>query len=434
MSATSRNGAIICCLPASMETVPPVISNCPVSFTVNLPSSSCSMAVSWTAPTATDNCAVSSFTSSYSPGDIFFRGDTQVTYTASDPYGNTSTCAFVVTVKDITPPVITGCPANITVSADAGCKATAVWTPPAATDNCTVTMSGTHNSGQVFPLGLTKVTYTATDGAGNVSICTFNVTVEDKIKPVFAGCPSDIFTTANASCQAVVSWTAPSATDNCPVTLTPTHNPGTTFPFGETIVTYTATDQGGNVAVCSFKVVVGNGASPVITGCPKDITVNALKAGPVTVTWEEPQASVSCGELLVVRSHMPGSSFPAGTTPVTYVFTDVNGKSSVCDFNVIVLEKDDLFSVSKVLTPDGDGINDTWVILNIENYRNNTVLIVDRWGNKIFSATGYDNEKIFWNGMNKNGAMVPTGTYFYTVEVRHQDAVIQKKGFLELIQ
>ncbi|MBA4053163.1 MAG: hypothetical protein C0490_00470, partial [Marivirga sp.] len=239
MSAYSKNGGNVCCLPASMETIPPVISSCPVSFSVNLPSSSCSTPVTWTPPSATDNCTLGSFVRTHSPGDNFPLGNTQVVYTATDSYGNSSTCSFTVTVKDITPPVITGCPANITASANSVCKAIVSWTPPSATDNCTVTMISNHSPDEQFSLGVTPVTYTATDSKGNVSTCTFNVIVEDKINPVIAGCPSNVSVSANGSCQAVVTWTLPSVTDNCSAILTSTHNSGATFSFGETIVTYT---------------------------------------------------------------------------------------------------------------------------------------------------------------------------------------------------
>ena len=61
-------------------------------------------------------------------------------------------------------------------------------------------------------------------------------------------------------------------------------------------------------------------------------------------------------------------------------------------------------------------------------------MVIDRWGNKIFHATGYDNERTVWRGTNSNGTIVPTGTYFYTIEVKDQGKVVLKKGFIEVIQ
>lgn len=351
----SLSGGTLCCDVSSIETVAPLISNCPSTVSVNLPSNACSMAVSWTIPSATDNCTMGNF-------------------------------------------------------------------------------SGTHAPGDIFPLGITEVSYTAVDIYGNTSTCTFMVVVDDPFNPIITGCPSDISVIANSSCEAVVSWTAPSASDNCSVTLTSSHTPGSTFPFGTTGVTYTATDQKGNASTCTFNVTVTNSNDPVITGCPTQIMVDADENGEAIVTWEEPQASALCGAIAMTKSHEPGSTFSIGTTSVIYTFTDDTGKSSTCAFDVLVQESDLEFIISKAVTPDGDGINDIWLLKNIENFENNTVIIIDRWGNKIFQATGYDNERIFWDGTNQSGTVVPTGTYFYTIEVQFQGTVVKKKGYLEVIQ
>ena len=432
----SKGGGVVCCLPGTTDNIKPIFSNCPQPFTVNLPANSCSTPVTWNNPTASDNCSLASITSVPSSGSVFQLGSTPVLYSATDTYGNTNTCSFTVTVTDNTPPVISSPPANMTVSASTNCQAQVSWTVPTVSDNCTATLSSTRNPQDLFPLGMTPVTYTATDGSGNKSTYTFNVTVEDKVKPVISNCPTNLSATANESCQAVVSWQAPNVTDNCSATLTSSHSPQNTFPIGETIVTYTAADPSGNKTTCTFTVTVINAASPVVKGCPATITVNAtsIDKDSTAVTWVEPVATVLCGEVTVSKSHEPGSNFPIGTTKVMYEFTEESGKSSTCEFDIIVLESDALFGISKVLTPDGDGINDIWMLSNIESFKGNNVVVVDRWGNKVYSATGYDNVRIFWNGTNNNGSVVPTGTYFYTIEVRHQDKIVRKKGFLEVIQ
>lgn len=79
-------------------------------------------------------------------------------------------------------------------------------------------------------------------------------------------------------------------------------------------------------------------------------------------------------------------------------------------------------------TPDGDGINDTWIIENIENFPNNTVSIFNRWGSKVWSASSYDNVQNKWDGKNNNGAELTSGTYFYVIEIENG----VKKGWVEL--
>ncbi len=86
----------------------------------------------------------------------------------------------VADLYDRIDPVISGCPDDITVNADAGgCTAVVTWTPPTATDNCgPVSEWSSHDPGDAFPVGPTTVTYEFTDGCGNASTCTFDVTVE----------------------------------------------------------------------------------------------------------------------------------------------------------------------------------------------------------------------------------------------------------------
>ncbi|MDO5606833.1 MAG: T9SS type B sorting domain-containing protein, partial [Capnocytophaga sp.] len=57
-------------------------------------------------------------------------------------------------------------------------------------------------------------------------------------------------------CSQIVTWTEPTYTDDCPVTVTSTHQSGDRFDIGDTEVTYTFTDSSGNVSTCTFTVTV----------------------------------------------------------------------------------------------------------------------------------------------------------------------------------
>ncbi len=101
-------------------------------------------------------------------------------WVAQDDCGNVSACVQEITVADTTPPDIT-CPGDITVPADAGgCDAVVTYAPATATDVCdsAPVVECSPPSGSTFPSGTTEVTCTATDCSGNVSACTFDVTVE----------------------------------------------------------------------------------------------------------------------------------------------------------------------------------------------------------------------------------------------------------------
>jgi len=436
MAGVSKNGGAICCKPSDYDDKAPDIRNCPSNRSVNLPPGSCTATVNWPAPGVRDDCTVQSFESNHSPGEKFPAGNTEVVYTAKDKNGNTSTCSFTVSVIDVIRPEISNCPSPITIAATTSCEAVATWTPPAATDNCSVTMTSTHKPGDSFPIGTTKVTYTAKDARGNTATCSFDIHVLDNTRPVFTGCPDDISVSAGANCEAIVSWTPPTVKDNCTQTLvTSSHRPGSRFTPGTTTVVYTAIDLRGNRSTCVFSVTVIKTETPVITGCPAEsLTFPSDEHGNAVVTWEEPQARVGCGDVSVDRSHDPGSTLSTGTTAVTYTFTSDAGKTAICTFNIVVLQPEIIIDVGKAVTPDGDGIHDRWELTHIEKYENNTVLVIDRWGNKIFEARGYDNERVFWDGRGRQGAVVPTGTYFYTIEVRAQETVWKRKGSLEVIQ
>ena len=73
--------------------------------------------------------------------------------------------------------------------------------------------------------------------------------------------------------------------------------------------------------------------------------------------------------------------------------------------------------IYNVITPNGDGVNDTWIITCIEQYPTNTVQILNRWGNNIRSFEGYDNLNRVWNGTNQRGESVPDGTYYYILNI-----------------
>ena len=150
----------------------PTIFNCPADIEVDI-DGVCDTTISWIEPTTADNCAVPSFVSTHLPGDVFEPVTTTVTYTATDPSGNTTACNFDVIVNDIQPISIVSCPADI----DNGCGTMVVWDPPVFEDNCTFTVDNNYGPWSLMSPGVTTVWYTATDVSGNQATCSFDVTV-----------------------------------------------------------------------------------------------------------------------------------------------------------------------------------------------------------------------------------------------------------------
>jgi gliding motility-associated-like protein len=87
-----------------------------------------------------------------------------------------------------------------------------------------------------------------------------------------------------------------------------------------------------------------------------------------------------------------------------------------------------------IITPNGDGLNDTWVIIGIENFRNNNVKIYNRWGNLVYEKDYYQNN---WDGHSdgrltimESSKLLPVGVYYYIIDLGDGHEVIP--GYLHL--
>ncbi|KAG2466627.1 SVEP1 protein, partial [Polypterus senegalus] len=120
------------------------------------------------------------------------------------------------------------------------------------------------------------------------------------------------------------------------IQVTPAFIPPHTFPIGDIQITYTATDQSGNHANCSFKVKVVDAEPPVIDKCRSPAPLQTVERE-VSVHWEEPQFSDNSGyHLIITKTHKPGDHFTHGETLVKYTATDSSGNSRTCDLHIII--------------------------------------------------------------------------------------------------
>lgn len=82
-------------------------------------------------------------------------------------------------------------------------------------------------------------------------------------------------------------------------------------------------------------------------------------------------------------------------------------------------------------TPNGDGINDVWVIENITEYPNHTLSILDRAGKLVFKVRNYKND---WDG-KFNGVALPQGTYYYSIDFDDVKLNLRvKRGFISILR
>ena len=368
-----------------LDTQAPTIVGLPSNMSVNGTGTGCSVPVTWTVPTATDNCGVSSLTSNFQPGHLFTAGSTTVIYTAVDNCGNVSTLSFTVTVSCVnltcnTPPSIS-CPSSFSSCPTSGVpgpnvtgSATAVATgsncgTPTITFNDIISGSGVCAQSQVI-----QRTWTATEpSSGLTSSCVQMINLVDNTNPFFQTfCPGPIsISGTGANCSAVAVWTVPTAADNCSsVSLSSTHNSGSTFSQGSTLVTYTATDNCGNASTCAFNVTVNCvtcNTNPVIS-CPASLTACIGSSSSPSITGTATaSAGANCPTPTVTFSDSTTPSGACGGSVITRTWSasypGVNGFSASCVQNINLIDqiKPTITGCPSDLTINGSNIPVTWV-------------------------------------------------------------------------
>jgi hypothetical protein len=178
-------------------------------------------------------------------------------YIQLDGYSGVGTSTLVITDLGNVAPSLQFTPTNIAINNATGvCGGNPIWAAPTAADDqgCAVVTS-THNSGDLFPIGTTTVTYTATDAQGLTATSSFTVTVTDNELPTITAPDAVTVTAALNSCTATATLGSATTADNCGV-ATSTNDAPATFPIGNTTVTYTVTDVNGNVATATQIVTV----------------------------------------------------------------------------------------------------------------------------------------------------------------------------------
>ena len=323
-----------------VDTIKPVFTTCPSNITVNT-SGACVATVNYAAPVATDNCKTPAITRTQglASGSSFPLGTTTVSYLADDSSGNTATCTFTVAVVDNQNPTI-NCPSTITVNAANGACSANVTFSATASDNCGIqSVTYSRVSGSSFNVGTTSVTVTATDVNNRVSTCSFNVVVVDNQDPVIT-CPDTILVNADAgNCSAVVaSLGTPTTSDNCGVALVSNNHPSTSYSVGTTTVIWTVRDVNNRTATCNQIVRVTDTQDPTIT-CPANISVfaDAGNCSAGVSSLGTPTTADNCGVASVTNNHS-STTYPVGTTNVTWSVMDVNGRTATCIQTVTVID------------------------------------------------------------------------------------------------
>ncbi len=149
--------------------------------------------------------------------------------------------------------------------------------------------------------------------------------------------------------------------------------------------------------------------------------LNAMGAGVVTWAWF-PNTGLNSASI-----PNPLAS-PTETTTYQLIGTDINGCTDEDSLTITVIV-DYNVTVSNMMTPNGDGYNDRWIIQNLENYPNTQVMVVNREGQLMYESSDYDNN---WDGTNKFGKPLNDGTYYYVIKFDGSDKIY--KGSITILR
>ncbi|HMT29568.1 MAG TPA: gliding motility-associated C-terminal domain-containing protein, partial [Bacteroidia bacterium] len=136
------------------------------------------------------------------------------------------------------------------------------------------------------------------------------------------------------------------------------------------------------------------------------------------------QVSNSTG---IISDSTEASTPVTGLNPGPNVFqwTVING-TCIDSAKVLIFVKDpsdcnDILEMPTGFTPNEDGKNDVFFIKGLDDYPENSLVIYNRWGNKVFEKSGYRND---WKGENNSGEPLPAGTYFVVFKVMAIDRIL----------
>ncbi len=291
-------------------------------------------------PNSSDNCALLSLLASPSAYDCSDVGGQPVTatLTATDIYGNSSTCTGNVTVLDTVAP--TAVCQNITVALDANgqYQLSPNEIDGGSSDACGLaSLSAQPNSFDCQNTGANAVTLTVTDNSGNSSTCTATVTVQDTTNPTAICQDLAVALDANGQYQLSPNEIDGGSSDACGLaSLSAQPNSFDCQNTGANIVTLTATDNSGNTSTCTATVTVQDTTNPAAV-C-QNITVQLDANGEVSIIAQQVDggSADACG--IVGLAVSPGSfnCQHVGDNAVVLTVTDSHGNTSTCTATVTV--------------------------------------------------------------------------------------------------
>ena len=172
------------------------------------------------------------------------------------------------------------------------------------------------------------------------------------------------------------------------------------------------------VSVNPYPVVDAGPRKLMLEGGAVELTPIITSRDPVTYSWT-PAAYLNNPTLERPLARPPDDTY------FTLVVTTSKGCSNSDTMFVKVLKKPD---VPNIFSPNGDGVNDQWVIKYLDTYPGCSVNIVNRYGQLVFKSIGYPTP---WDG-KVNGADAPVGTYYYVIDPKNGRPPLT--GYVDIIR
>ncbi len=190
--------------------------------------------------------------------------------------------------------------------------------------------------------------------------------------------------------------------------------------------TFTVNSANVSLTVNSLPIAIATSNTPICEG--NSINLSAQSVTGATYTWTGPNSFASNTQNPTIMS-----ALLADSGNYSLVVTSNGCNSIKTNLNVIVKAcQVTNFSIPAGFSPNGDGINDLFIISGIINYPSLSMSVYNRWGNLVFDASPYQNN---WNGRSNSsvaisGEVLPIGTYFYIIDLGDGSPV--RKGTIYL--
>ena len=223
-------------------------------------------------------------------------------------------------IPDTTKPIISP-PADLVIEATGSLTSVELGEAIAMDENGIQLL--VNNAPTLFPLGSSTIIWTAIDNSGNSASAIQQISIIDTTPPIIHSVP-DITAEAVVPYDNIIELQEPSADDLLGV-ISITNDSPEFFPIGETVVTWTATDVGGNTASIEQKITVVDTIFPTLQ-VPADVVIEATSLDQNEVNLGE-ATSTDNGEIVSITNDAP-ELFPIGETVVTWTTIDSSNNFS----------------------------------------------------------------------------------------------------------